>query len=1090
MNSSFVVIVKICCILLLCSVSALYGQSKSRVIGTIDDSRTGEPLIGANILLIDTHLGAVTDVNGKFTVIAVPVGTYKVQVSMVGYGKKVVTGVVVIADQVAEVKVALDPGDIEMNTVVVTAQRDALHKEVSNTQLAVDAEQITEAAGIQQINQFLMKQPGVDESNNGFLTIRGGAADQTGTMVNGISYNNAAIGNAETTIPLSAIEQVSVLSGGFNAEYGNFRSGLINVTTKSGTKEGYHGTFSYQHNFDHLKRFGPDFTDPKAPMLAPYLDPTIAFAGTNAASTYDQGQMKSFVGWVKAADDWNKANPSLPPVQPGDLYLLANWMFMTVPDYAVAQKWGISDSLPSQIQDRLRLFQQHARKETGSDYNFDGGFGGPLPGLGGIGGTFYVSNNSNQQAYTVPVAVSSQKMSTTLATVRTEPSSGTTLTLNGMWKYQEGLSPIRPGMEGDFPDASHDGDFMQVDNIRNVVRSSPSSEFGNYYFDQAFFPLLIQRTFLSGLTINHVVNNSTYWEFGANYLAIHDETPQYGDSRDTTVLTNFGPIYVDEMPYGKWQFAGSHKHDGYTFPAYDALPDVSTFRFRGKEGDLVDHINIRQLRLKYDIASQFNEMNYFKAGIEYNRINIDHIFWERWNNNAYNVIELNYQRAPSQTGAYMQDQLTYQWMLANIGLRFDYYYGGGGVWPSGDPYAWSALKIDPSTADSSRTVDQVYNYLENGGSFMWDLWNRYDAAHPGFLQPVKNFFTVSPRVGVSFPLTENSKFYFNFGHFRSNPPYYSMYLVKYRYKDGLKEMPNPNMEPPRTIQYELGTAYNFVTSYILRASLYYKDVTGQNGAIAYSDPNSGTSYSSYLGNQYQDIQGMELSLSKQDNSWMTGDITFDYRLSKTGYTSLATFVDAPVTDSSTLRYANPESRSLPRPNVTATVSFRTSGENTVSGLSALFNGWRITFFGQWQAGSYFTWNPLSDPTVENNLQWPDYWALDVKMNKSFTLMGLQTTLAVEVKNLLNLKQNIMSGKYCFDGTSGSTDYSDYLASLHLPMYADPRFDALRTSTQYIAGNDKPGDLRSADKPYINDPNYSYFEFDNPRDIWITMKVDF
>ena len=63
-------------------------------------------------------------------------------------------------------------------------------------------------------------------STNGFLEIRGGSADQTGTFINGLGYNNAAVGNAETIVPLSAIDQVSLLSGGFNAEYGNFRSGF------------------------------------------------------------------------------------------------------------------------------------------------------------------------------------------------------------------------------------------------------------------------------------------------------------------------------------------------------------------------------------------------------------------------------------------------------------------------------------------------------------------------------------------------------------------------------------------------------------------------------------------------------------------------------------------------------------------------------------------------------------------------------------------------------------------------------------------------------------------------------------------------
>ena len=109
-------------------------------------------------------------------------------------------------------------------------------------------------------------------------SIRGGSADQTGTFINGFSYNNAAVGNAETNIPLSAIDQVSLLSGGFNAEYGNFRSGLINVTTKTGDKYKYHGTVSVSGNIQHLKRFGQTLTDPYGPALRPYLDPSVAFS--------------------------------------------------------------------------------------------------------------------------------------------------------------------------------------------------------------------------------------------------------------------------------------------------------------------------------------------------------------------------------------------------------------------------------------------------------------------------------------------------------------------------------------------------------------------------------------------------------------------------------------------------------------------------------------------------------------------------------------------------------------------------------------------------------------------------------------------
>ncbi|MDP3682392.1 MAG: hypothetical protein Q8S01_00525, partial [Ignavibacteria bacterium] len=68
------------------------------------------------------------------------------------------------------------------------------------------------------------------------------------------------------------------------------------------------------------------------------------------------------------------------------------------------------------------------------------------------------------------------------------------------------------------------------------------------------------------------------------------------------------------------------------------------------------------------------------------------------------------------------------------------------------------------------------------------------------------------------------------------------------------------------------------------------------------------------------------------------------------------------------------------------------------------------------------------------------------------------------------------------------------ASLHLPMYNSSEFDALRNNLLnkglFIGGDDKVGDLRSADKPYINDPNYSYWINGNPRDIWFGLKIDF
>ena len=64
--------------------------------------------------------------------------------------------------------------------------------------------------------------------------------------------------------------------------------------------------------------------------------------------------------------------------------------------------------------------------------------------------------------------------------------------------------------------------------------------------------------------------------------------------------------------------------------------------------------------------------------------------------------------------------------------------------------------------------------------------------------------------------------------------------------------------------------------------------------------------------------------------------------------------------------------------------------------------------------------------------------------------------------------------------------------MHLPDYNSSEFDVLREQNPglYIAGNDKIGELRSTEKSYINDPDYSYFIYGEPRDIWFGFKVDF
>jgi len=1099
--------------LLLMSVGFADAQSRSRIEGEVKDAKTGAPLPGVNVLVVGTNLGAVTDLEGKYFVVNVPVGTYEVKASMVGYSPMVVKDVLVSVDRVATVNFNLEPSEIITGEVVIVAQRNQLHQEVSSTQMVSTGHEITNTAGIREINAFLAKLPGISTTGNGFLTIRGGSADQVGTLVNGLAYDNPAVGNAETSIPLSAIEQVSVMSGGYNAEYGNFRSGLINITTRSGSPNAYHGTIDISADQSHMRRFGQSLYDPTNAFLAPFLEPDVAFTGTQSGAwdQYQQNQHISFPGWIYEAKQYNLGKPLNQQASPLELYLLSAWMTMTVPDYQGLQQQIASNpailgnmtaaQADSMLNATRNAFLNHANKETGNDYNIDVGFGGPVPLIGKVlgGATFYLSNNTRRLNYIEPVTLNSDFTSTSLLTVKSTPSSSITVTLNGLWKREIGVSPIRPA-SGDAPNISGRGGFMLQNNLNYIYNNAGiSGDHYNYLYDPAYFPILNQTTLMMGVTINHLISPQTYYEVTLSRLAISDFSPT-GDNRDTTQITKIGPFNLDESPYGKWQFATAHHVNGFTFPSYDSPIGMTTFRFRGKEGDLHDNSKTYQYQFKFDLASQIGDHNFVKTGLEYNSIILDHKFWEQWNNNAYNTYEFNYYRTPSQTAFYLQDQINYGDVVANLGARVDYYFGGGGVWPS-QPFV---PVFQPQAVDTT-----LYSYLKTGQSYIWNLWYQYNAEHPGFLQKIKNFLTLSPRIGISFPITEKSKFYFNYGQFRSNPPYYSMYEFTYRYtKNGLYQMGNPNMEPPLTTSYELGVAHELMPGMILQVSGYYKDVFGQQGQVTYETIGSslGLDYTGYSNNEYQGIEGIEVQLSKNDNSWLTGWINFNYALSKTGNTGVETYYDIPVSNQSNL-YADNETPSLPRPRLNADVTFR-SPEHwgpQPGGLDLLGN-WSLTLFGSWEAGSYFTWNPLADPHLTDNMQWPAYYRLDMKLTRNFKIAGLDVAAYLNVTNVLNLKVNQMGNLMAFSsdlqgppavGQAGYTfngsDEAYYLASLHLPMYNSPAFDVLRQQYPgyFIGGNDHVGDLRSASKPYINDPDYAnLFLYDQPRDIWVGIKVNF
>lgn len=221
--------------------ATLFAQSgQGKLAGEVVDAETGEPLIGANVLLENTSMGAATDANGKYFILNITPGTYDVRVSYVGYSTKILEDVRVVGGVTKELNVELSPG-IEMETVVVSGEQRFFEDKATNTNKVVDSDDI-DRLPVQGVSQIASLESGVVSQEgsggvdgNASINVRGGRGGEVLYIVDGVPQNDLYTGSNYNQVADAAIEQMSFQIGGYEAKYGQAQSGIINITTKSGS---------------------------------------------------------------------------------------------------------------------------------------------------------------------------------------------------------------------------------------------------------------------------------------------------------------------------------------------------------------------------------------------------------------------------------------------------------------------------------------------------------------------------------------------------------------------------------------------------------------------------------------------------------------------------------------------------------------------------------------------------------------------------------------------------------------------------------------------------------------------------------------
>ena len=222
-----------------------------RVVGTVTDVETGQPIEGAQIFLRGTGLGAQSQGNGRYFIINVPPGTYTVVARRIGYGEQQVTNVSVLIDVTREINFRLDRSAGQLTTVKIEAQQVPLIVPgITGSSDAITAQEL-QSLPVQDIKGALSLQSGflAVPDNTDILSytdvrrglepvrIRGGRPAETLTLIDGIPINNFLFGGPALDLTTSAVQQIDFIRGGFEPQYGNALSGIINIAVREGTTD-------------------------------------------------------------------------------------------------------------------------------------------------------------------------------------------------------------------------------------------------------------------------------------------------------------------------------------------------------------------------------------------------------------------------------------------------------------------------------------------------------------------------------------------------------------------------------------------------------------------------------------------------------------------------------------------------------------------------------------------------------------------------------------------------------------------------------------------------------------------------------------
>ncbi len=1045
-----------------------FAQGTGTLAGRVIETSTGEGLPGANVIIDGTSLGAATDIDGSYRIIGVPVGTYSVTAQFVGYEPVTNTGVDINSGYTRDLDFSLAEEGIELGEVTVVYERPIIQNDAIGAPRVVSGDELANlpVRGVQAVAALQGGVVNNEGSEN--LFIRGGREQEVSYYVDGVKVQSTA-GNVGVGLSSGAVQEQEMLIGSIPARYGDAQSGVISVTTRSGTDRFFgslegvtsEGLDSFGYNLAALSIGGP--------VVPRRLSFFLSGQGEFEADANPYG-----VDTYRLSDEAYDALVARPQV----IRLIngaGEELFVSFPwEAAQADQDGFT------LTDLIAALNSEGAIPAGYEIAAGGLINAPE--------TFTADRFE-------------------IGRGKDDPSTNLTFNGNVTANFTDALS-LRLGAgysQRDREIFSFTNSLYNRDVFNNDERTS-----------QRFYG-----------TFRHRLSGSAFYQLQAEFQDYEFFIYPEGFSSNVEDIFRYGDIDDPNSPYAtaaaryynflQGEYQRLYATDGGSRPVNAG----GTFSLPGRPNTRYQHGNDQQFRLSGSATTQLG-LHQVEFGAEYEqqtrrRFDITagalarfaadgsvegtvlglppdgaasysdlpfdafrelYAVGGRYGYNYLGTSETNsedidgyYARTntdiapyrPIYYAGYIQDKIEYQDLVVNLGVRVDVFDNNslvlrdifapvpvirvedldGSLVPAGADSDWAVYFNDGGDVVGFRDGDG--NFFDAGGNRVReeDVTETASGQVEQTDEPISAAFedytpqvTVMPRVGVSFPVTDRALFFASYNVTSQRPTEFAFapFTVYEELSSQDSRTPNPRLEPEQTTQYELGFRQRLGERAALTLSGFYRTQENKisNRALAGGFP----SYGTYLNADFTTTKGVEVGfeLRRTQNLAINANYTLSF--------AQGTGSDAGATANIVWRgdffpnFISPADFDQ-RHTANVSVDYRFGeDEGPMVGGTRLLENFGINLLAQLASGQRYT--PLQDALfsisdsftsdatgVINSGELPSTARIDLRVDRAFNLGFRNTTLKayVWVQNLLDSESVLAVYR-----ATGVPDYDGYLDS--------------------------------------------------------------